>query len=137
MKRIPSYSYHCKRCRHYLFCEDDILIHQQGIGQGAFAYHKRSFPHSTLDSLPSCSLSSEIEKDFQKDSSFCSSMFLDDSRVSWIGEMIADTIDGKLTCPHCHARIGSWRWDGAQCSCGTWQTPSFQILKNRVDQKQF
>ncbi len=26
-------------------------------------------------------------------------------------------VDGKLTCPKCAIRVGSFNWSGAQCSC--------------------
>jgi hypothetical protein len=68
--------------------------------------------------------------------------------MDWMGDVSA--IEGKLNCPKCSGRVGSWKWNGDQCSCGydatfddnssslfsAWQTPFFQVLKARVDFKQ-
>ncbi|KXS17897.1 hypothetical protein M427DRAFT_54144 [Gonapodya prolifera JEL478] len=43
--------------------------------------------------------------------------------------------DGRIDCPNarCGAKLGSWAWAGAQCSCGTWVTPGFAVQKGKVD----
>jgi hypothetical protein len=82
----------------------------------------------------------------------CTAYFLDEK--DWMGDL--SSIDGKILCPKCKCRLGSYRWDGFQCSCGydevfvfqikncelnkfsmirTWVTPAFQILKSRVDER--
>lgn len=43
--------------------------------------------------------------------------------------------DGRLMCPKCSARVGSFSWSGAPCSCGKWVTPAFQFQLSRVDPK--
>jgi len=43
--------------------------------------------------------------------------------------------DGKIVCPKCQSRLGTYVWSGAQCSCGQWVVPSLQIIKSKVDQK--
>jgi dual specificity phosphatase 12 len=30
---------------------------------------------------------------------------------------------GKLACPHCRAKLGSWSWVGLKCGCGGWHSP--------------
>eukprot|EP01052_Picozoa_sp_SAG31_P068706 SAG31_NODE_27515_length_425_cov_0.496933_1_plen_85_part_10 len=42
-------------------------------------------------------------------------------------------LKGKLNCP-CGAKLGSYNWSGAQCSCGAWVSPAFQINTVRVDE---
>ena len=68
--------------------------------------------------------------------------------------MDANEVEGKLVCPKCNGRVGSYNWSGNQCSCknvcrhlmmeyrcinlhagGTWVTPAIQVLKTRVDVK--
>lgn len=36
-------------------------------------------------------------------------------------------VEGKLSCPKCATRLGTYCWAGAQCSCGAWVTPAFQV----------
>eukprot|EP00731_Ephydatia_muelleri_P023815 Em0016g86a len=62
----------------------------------------------------------------------CSSYFIEP--VEWMEPMIIGCLQGKVTCPKCAGRLGSFDWAGAQCSCGRWITPAFQIHKNKVDE---
>lgn len=62
----------------------------------------------------------------------CSSYFIEP--VEWMEPTIIGCLQGKITCPKCAGRLGSFDWAGAQCSCGRWITPSFQIHKNKVDE---
>lgn len=61
----------------------------------------------------------------------CNSYFLDEQE--WMGN--CSEPEGKLYCPKCNFRVGSFCWAGSQCSCGRWCTPSFQVPKSRVDEK--
>lgn len=45
----------------------------------------------------------------------------------------AGTTQGKLYCPHCHLRLGSFNWSGTQDGSGRWVIPGFQVHKNKVD----
>lgn len=62
----------------------------------------------------------------------CTSFFIE--KPDWMPEYRGQ-LEGKLNCPKCGGRFGSWSWAGAQCSCGRWNTPSFQALKSRIDLK--
>ncbi|CAM9867706.1 unnamed protein product [Phaeothamnion confervicola] len=46
-------------------------------------------------------------------------------------------VEGKIVCAtaSCGARLGSYKWAGSQCSCGTWVTPAIQITGSRVDER--
>jgi hypothetical protein len=57
------------------------------------------------------------------------SYFLD--MMDWMGEM--PELEGPLKCPKCKSRVGSYKWTGAQCSCGVWVSPALQVSKSRVD----
>ena len=45
----------------------------------------------------------------------CSSLFMSRT-MDWMGD--TSDMEGKLECPKCKGRIGSFTWHGAQCSCG-------------------
>jgi len=108
-------SYCCRKCRTKLFEEGDIVPHNKGKGQESFDYHKRSV---TTSEAPECNL------------------YFVESSLKWIQENNdTSSIDGKLQCPKCGGKVGSWRWAGGQCSCGHWETPQFSVLKARVDPK--
>jgi hypothetical protein len=124
----PSMIYFCRKCRTKLFTSLDIVPHEVGEGQAAFDWKKRDaskvyakqkkkkkrkenitayffiFYFFLIDHF-SCSDSSQRE---------CSSLFLD--HMEWMGDCL--DVQGKLECPKCKSKLGTWKWDGDQCSCG-------------------
>jgi dual specificity phosphatase 12 len=38
---------------------------------------------------------------------------------------------GKISCPKCQEKVGKYFLYGAQCSCGRWVAPGFQIHKSK------
>lgn len=61
----------------------------------------------------------------------CRSLFVEP--VAWMQEYALGNDEGKLWCPACGARLGSFSWYGKPCNCGAWIVPSFQLLKAKVD----
>jgi dual specificity phosphatase 12 len=51
----------------------------------------------------------------------CTSYFLQNA-PAWITEkdIMKGVNEGKLYCPHCNTKFGSFSWSGDTCSCGTW-----------------
>lgn len=54
---------------------------------------------------------------------------------SWLKTDDPNVIEGKLFCPHCETRVGTWSWAGTKCSCGEWVTPAFQFHCGRLDSR--
>lgn len=52
--------------------------------------------------------------------------------LSWLADKLHD-LNGKIHCPKCDAKLGSFDWSGSMCSCGAWITPAFHIVKSKVD----
>lgn len=48
-------------------------------------------------------------------------------------EIQENPIDGKLHCPKCKSKLGSYSWYGMPCTCGKWICPSFSIQKSKAD----
>eukprot|EP01125_Pyxidicula_operculata_P018647 TRINITY_DN663_c0_g1_i4.p1 TRINITY_DN663_c0_g1~~TRINITY_DN663_c0_g1_i4.p1 ORF type:complete len:302 (+),score=45.52 TRINITY_DN663_c0_g1_i4:2-907(+) len=86
-------SFTCYKCRTPIFTSDNLAEHTPGKGQTAFKWTKRGAETGQVA---------------------CSSYFLDE--MEWMGN--CSDVSGKLFCPKCNARIGSWDWSGSQCSCG-------------------
>ncbi|XP_033105784.1 dual specificity protein phosphatase 12-like isoform X2 [Anneissia japonica] len=107
----------CRKCRRVLISRENVIGHDQGTGQEAFKWHKRSSPV-------------EVASDPTRQST-CTSLFIEP--VSWMKSAVVGTIQGKIACPKCSAKIGSFNWSGEQCSCGAWVTPSFQVHLNKLD----
>ena len=54
--------------------------------------------------------------------------------IAWMEPALSDgSVSGKLSCPKCQGRLGSFNWAGEQCSCGAWVNPAFQVHLARVD----
>ena len=86
-----------------------------GDGQRAFRQHKRD-GRAEVSGAPSCT-----------------SYFLHDAALHDETAASLAQLDGKLCCPRCNARLGSYCWSGAQCSCGAWVAPAIQVVKSKVD----
>ena len=107
----PRVAYRCAKCRQHLFSELQLTTHEPNVGQRAFRHRKR-------DSGPEAAVG-------------CSSFFLCEEAM--LGPAFSQ-VDGKLACPKCTARLGSYTWSGMQCSCGAWVAPAFQVVKSKVDE---
>jgi dual specificity phosphatase 12 len=111
--------YLCRMCRRVLFSSEDLEAHQHGQ-QALSRRQLRGGQGSVGDGQ-------------------CSSLFLKDA-PAWLPEGNSEAegeVEGKLRCPgpRCGARIGTFKWTGSQCSCGTWVTPAFQIPRSKLDER--
>ncbi|XP_052235802.1 dual specificity protein phosphatase 12-like isoform X2 [Dreissena polymorpha] len=112
--------YRCMKCRQALFKTTSVMRHKMGEGEAAFdwrsklpANQKEGFVSQTIDSTD-CDKSLFIEP------------------VRWMADSIRD-MEGKLNCPKCKLKLGSFIWYGEKCPCGTWVAPAFHIQGSKVD----
>lgn len=89
----------CKICRTILFSEKELENPPHMKSQHSFS----------------------VRKSRTGSRSKCESLFLA-SGLSWMGD-ISESIEGKITCFKCAAKLGFWKWAGCQCSCGTFIQP--------------
>ena len=85
---VDAVWYRCSRCRTRLFSESMLEPHAPGGGQAAFKHRKRDGASTNA----------------------CTSFFLR-SDVTYS----LDEHEGKMCCPRCSARLGSFNWAGMQC----------------------
>ncbi|KAJ2161895.1 tyrosine protein phosphatase yvh1 [Coemansia sp. RSA 552] len=109
----------CKKCRRALVTDANILEHSAGAGQVEFSYKKRDTngtvtPHAFPQQRA------------------CSSLFVEP--MEWMEGVGEGLVENRILCPKCLAKLGAYNWAGAQCSCGKWITPSFQIHRAKVDE---
>ncbi|KAF9419924.1 dual specificity phosphatase 12, partial [Entomortierella beljakovae] len=115
----------CKKCRRALVARDSIITHTPGQGQNSFQYRKRT---ATLNVSQAVQSNDNIAIQAQP-ASVCQSYFVEP--VEWIQSLHA--LEGKVSCPKCDSKLGSFNWAGAQCSCGAWVTPAFMLHRGKVD----
>ncbi len=68
----------------------------------------------------------------EEDYGTCTSHFFD-TLPEWAPENGDD--EGKINCPKCEARLGSYKWSGESCPCGEFICPFIHIHRRRVDAK--
>lgn len=49
-------------------------------------------------------------------------------------ELEQGKLEGKLECPKCKGKVGSYAWQGMKCSCGEWVVPGISLARARVDE---
>ena len=114
----------CKKCRRKIAFDNNFLEHEPGSGQVAFRWHKRE---TAMTSPLTAAKEVATKLGLQ-----CTSIFVEP--IGWMSDLIADGLhEGNLNCPKCSARLGKYHWHGAQCSCGSWITPAFQLNRAKCD----
>mmetsp|Transcript_13546 Transcript_13546/g.40966 ORF Transcript_13546/g.40966 Transcript_13546/m.40966 type:complete len:408 (-) Transcript_13546:632-1855(-) len=53
--------------------------------------------------------------------------------LRWMDGILGESVQGKLSCPKCSCRLGSFNWAGMRSAGGRWVTPAFQLHGNNVD----
>lgn len=86
--------------------------------------------------------SEDVERVNKSSSDDCPSLrntlwyLLDETVPSWVSLALekGDWTRGKLSCPHCNARLGSFDFvSGSKCLCHKFILPSVHIVKEKVD----
>lgn len=111
--------YRCKKCRQTLFHTSALMIHGKGQGESAFDWRSKRQIEANGDEVAEA----EVEN--------CqASLFIEP--IEWMKGQI-ETVEGKLSCPKCKAKLGSFVWYGQRCPCGAWAAPAFHIQTSKVD----
>ncbi|TPP55849.1 Dual specificity protein phosphatase 12 [Fasciola gigantica] len=118
----------CRKCRRRLFTSSNL------VG------HCKPEPSAT-DTLAANTIQSD---DANVNTVLIKGVTLNDSRTPCtLSELFTDPlewtrpytheVEGKLYCPGCRAKVGSFNWCGEPCVCGTWVTPAFHFNRNHLD----
>ncbi|CAA7045443.1 unnamed protein product [Microthlaspi erraticum] len=97
-------TYQCKKCRRVVLLEEQVMSHTRGEADQEFDV---MFPNMIGDVHNKNPGGEETQLE-------------------------VDVSEGKLMCPECKARIGSFHWSGSYCSCGSKIVPAFQLQMSRV-----
>jgi dual specificity phosphatase 12 len=111
----------CHKCRCALFTREQ-LSRQHAEGRHAFAY-RRALKGADAGGAPS-------------EARECGSLFVSEPNAWMFASTAAETESGKLNCPKCGARVGTFAWSGSQCSCGTWIVPAHQFPASKLDPRE-
>ncbi|KAF8104624.1 hypothetical protein N665_0171s0125 [Sinapis alba] len=109
-------TYQCKKCKNVLLSQEQVIDHTPGEADLEFDDMFKN-------------MKGEVHNSDEKK---CTSMFVEP--LNWMSEAVEDDVpEGKLLCPKCKARLGSFDWLGSFCSCGSKIIPAFQLQMSRVD----
>lgn len=126
--------YRCRKCRTLVCTAHNVVETEQGAGQSAFSWKKRD-KYSTGAGNTATNDSTTSEKttssSSQQQSTEEGSLFVEP--LLWMKPMVEASIQGKLYCPKCQNRLGSFNWSGTQTSSGSWVTPAFQLHIGKLD----
>lgn len=111
--------YRCRKCRSLLATSDNILETETG-GQGAgFSWRKRD------------KFQKEGAGGLEASDGAGGGIFVEPLR--WMAATVEGQVQGKLYCPKCTARLGTFNWSGIQNNSGNWITPGFHLHLTRLD----
>lgn len=106
--------YKCRQCRKCLFFHSNVIPHLLGQDLYWNNYALQLIPEQSSHSICSQSLSIEF--------------------LPWMTEAHTALL-GKILCPECSSKIGSFSWKGQLCSCGATISPSFKIIESKMDKE--
>lgn len=114
--------YRCRKCRRPLFRGSALMEHRKGAGEAAFDWRGKG-PAGRRDQT-------DAGDNVGQDECF-ESLFIEP--IEWMKGHIEEPA-GKLACPKCQSKLGSFVWYGEQCPCGAWVAPAFHIQRSKVDE---
>ncbi|CEG43851.1 hypothetical protein L917_09195 [Plasmopara halstedii] len=65
----------------------------------------------------------------------CSGIYIEPMKWMTGISVFVSSNDGKLVCPSCKAKLGSWNWNGVKCSCKHFVSPAFQLVPSRIQSR--
>ena len=119
----PGILYRCRSCRTSLATSMNIMVDVSvGTGKDGFSWRKR-----TKDALVQSHTTTAYNNNNNND---VGSIFVEPLR--WMSG-IKQGNQGKIYCPGCSARLGSYNWSGMQNENSEWITPAFQLHLSKID----
>lgn len=131
--------YRCRKCRRIVASKSNIITHKAARTLNVPDL-SRNNAHTGLlidqisDKLKANSLSvsdrsSDIEPSIAEP---CKDIFFLEP-LAWMDGILKQT-QGKLHCPKCQTKLGSFSWTmGCHCPCGTQVSPAFYLVPSKVE----
>ena len=104
--------YRCRKCRK-VFATERNVIPQEGVGRRIFRRWQQP--------PPAAAAAVDAEGGATGGSMEQGAVFLEP--ISWMGDQVVGPVQGKLYCPNCSARLGSFNWSGESWwdhDCSLW-----------------
>ncbi|KXZ47886.1 hypothetical protein GPECTOR_32g499 [Gonium pectorale] len=110
--------YRCRKCRQLLATSAHVMPVEAAMGHRIFRDRQNRRPPPGIAAAG-------------VDSTNESCLFVEP--LSWMAGTVTGVVGGKLHCPKCAARLGSFNWSGISNPSGAWVTPAFQLHHSKID----
>eukprot|EP00117_Sycon_ciliatum_P018724 scpid45071/ scgid4556/ Dual specificity protein phosphatase 12; Glucokinase-associated dual specificity phosphatase len=113
--------YRCRKCRSLLFSSEHVVTHP--VGDSPLLYDGSS------------RVDGKDPKEVAAAQAEACKLTLHTMPLDWMEKTLeAGEQEGKLSCPKCNSRLGTYKWSGARCGCRFWVVPFFSFPRRRVDE---
>jgi dual specificity phosphatase 12 len=153
-ERPEPHVYRCRKCRRIVASKSNLITHKpenhENFTLNAIQYNSHSSPRKLLenshneqagnstnndvieelaDKMVTSTLSN---KSLTRDQEVCNQTYFVEP-ISWMKDVI-NSVEGKLYCPSCKTKIGSFNWlMASKCPCGKQVSPSFYLVPSKID----
>jgi dual specificity phosphatase 12 len=112
----PRTIYRCRSCRLLIATSENLMESSQEQEARGFAWKKRDSNQQNQQNQPQPG---------------GGGIFVEPLR--WMSGIVDGAVQGKLYCPKCSSRLGTFSWAGLQGSDGGWVTPGFHLHLSKLD----
>ncbi|XP_043276135.1 dual specificity protein phosphatase MPK-4 [Venturia canescens] len=127
--------YRCKKCRRIVASASNVLPHsprERQIWRHVSTKRRDKSPKPAKITLPETTKPEEHKADTSATPELCNKTYFIEP-LAWMPDIVHN-LEGKLNCPKCDAKLGSFSWiSGCQCPCGTKIAPAFYLVPSKVD----
>jgi dual specificity phosphatase 12 len=143
MQEHPEpYVYRCRKCRRLLASKSNFITHKPKDVQhlqdhshhsSPLARQRSTLETSEIETNPIDEIADGVlEATLNDKPQVCTKTFFVEP-IAWMKD-ITYNVEGKLYCPSCKGKIGSFNWIMAsKCPCGAQVSPSFYFIPSKVE----
>lgn len=152
-ERPEPHVYRCRKCRRIVAAKSNLITHklkdqensydsplprrkqkQQFLSGVSHEAAGNSTDYEAIVELTDKVLVATLsdDKSLEQESQICTKTFFVEP-MAWMKE-VKDNVEGKLYCPKCNCKIGSFNWVMAsKCPCGQQVSPSFYLVPSKIE----
>lgn len=126
--------YRCKKCRRIVASVSNVLPHsphERQIWRHISTKRRDKSPKQPKTGQAGAAAEKPAKQETGA-GEFCTKTYFIEP-LAWMPDILHN-VEGKLNCPKCDAKLGSFSWiSGCQCPCGTKIAPAFYLVPSKVD----
>lgn len=153
-ERPEPHVYRCRKCRRIVASKSNLITHKPKDQENSYESplpRRKAKPQSAqkflseacgagnstdLDEIAELTdkvlVTTLSDKSLEHESQICTRTFFVEP-MTWMKDVV-NNVEGKLYCPSCKGKIGSFNWTMAsKCPCGQQVSPSFYLVPSRIE----